>query len=127
MENMERDLTPFIPLQEDELIPLIFQDSDINLDHVLYPNNRQENDGKNGGSETKTAANMQANSQNQLEKKIMHRELERQRRKEMADLYASLRSVLPSKSIKVNGKKYICRVSKFYFFCFHLFLKIFYM
>ncbi|XP_047941892.1 transcription factor bHLH36-like [Salvia hispanica] len=37
---------------------------------------------------------------NEVEKKKLHKEIERQRRKEMAALYDSLRSVLPSNSIK---------------------------
>lgn len=116
---MERDYSSIFPLQQDELIPInTYPDLSIweGFDQILFsaddhhlpkvkgniningknelPNNLQIKIGDEGG-----AANQE------MEKKIMHREIERQRRKEMADLYSSLRSVLPANNIKVKKKK----------------------
>nr|AKN09569.1 basic helix-loop-helix transcription factor [Salvia miltiorrhiza] len=91
--------------QQDE-IPISVPDFsiwDIGFDQILFHNDPTNLEVKNHKG-NKIAGKLQeiegSRISERLDKKIVHREIERQRRKEMADLHASLRSVLPSKCIK---------------------------
>ncbi|XP_042001787.1 transcription factor bHLH36-like [Salvia splendens] len=101
---MERDCSnPFIPSQEHE-IPISTPDPDfsiwgVNFDQILFHNDPTNLGGKKmGEGDLQVIEDSRINEE--VEKKKVHKEIERQRRQEMAALYDSLRSVLPSKSIK---------------------------
>lgn len=52
------------------------------------------------------------NGNDNANKKVIHREVERQRRQEMSNLYSSLRSLLPMEYVRVNSSS----LNLFFFF-----------
>lgn len=51
---------------------------------------------------------LRVSSEETMMEKIVHKEVEKQRRQEMASLYASLRSLLPLEFIQVKNPNYSC-------------------
>lgn len=120
---MEPSSGSFFSFQQDVQFPIITSPEftttiwDFGLDHISDPANSTRNEelGIDSGENEKgevipkkleeieaeagTAANQE------VKKKILHRDVERQRRQEMATLYDSLHSVLPLQHIKVINRK----------------------
>ncbi|KAI3458230.1 hypothetical protein Pfo_014893 [Paulownia fortunei] len=111
---MENNSFSFCPLQQDDELSITcpeFTIWDVAFDHFSYPGSPRKLEGidlgdDKKGKRPKNLQEIQGGSENQEgQKKILHRDIERQRRQEMATLYASLRSVLPPQSLK--GKRSI--------------------
>ncbi|GKU95392.1 hypothetical protein SLEP1_g8755 [Rubroshorea leprosula] len=91
----------FPNFQPDELLQVLSEDTDLLI-------NKTNNWGGSGGRrrkapETASGTNKDENPGDNKKKKIIHRDLERQRRQEMTTLYGTLRSLLPPEYLK--GKR----------------------
>ena len=81
-------------------------------------NNLYSNKGSRSQQQKLLASDKSEISNDDDKKKLMHRDIERQRRQEMATLCTSLRTLLPLEYIKVNSLystfnlhcSYICRI-----------------
>ncbi|KAL3521472.1 hypothetical protein ACH5RR_019621 [Cinchona calisaya] len=89
---------PYIPCQPDQI-----------LDNLVTFDNTSTLPPTIGKKQRRSSSEIQENGSQENEhnmlKRIMHRDIERQRRQEMANLHASLRSLLPVEYIK--GKRAI--------------------
>lgn len=112
---METNSTSFFPLQQDDELAITcpeFSIWDVGIDHISYPADSPKveaginlDDNEKGKLPEKLQELKGGSANQELQKKILHREIERHRRREMATLYASLRSVLPPQHIKVTIKR----------------------
>ncbi|KAK6125938.1 hypothetical protein DH2020_040327 [Rehmannia glutinosa] len=109
---MENNSFSFLSFQQDDEFSTSFPDFtilDVGMNHISFGSPLQNVEGidlgddKKGKMPKKLEETQSGSANQEVQKKIMHREIERQRRQEMATLYNSLRSVLPPHFLK--GKR----------------------